>query len=82
MTNIEFYTELSALLENYKVGKIDHKEAVKRLTKLNLDAKKSNLELEVDVKIFESTDIVDEDYGGYDDSSYEDSYEDSYDSSY
>ena len=77
MTNIEFYTELSALLENYKVGKIDHKEALKRLTKLNLEAKKSNLELEVDAKILETTDVNDEDYGA-DDSSYEDSYDSSY----
>lgn len=65
MTYIKYYVELSTLIEDYKFYRIDHKEAVKRLTKLNIDAKEFNLELEADIKIFENINIVDEDYVGY-----------------
>lgn len=77
MTSIEFYTKLSAILEQYKHHSIKKVEAVALIGALNSAAKTANLELEADVKALDGLrdEVIDEDY--YHD---EDSYEESYDS--
>ena len=82
MTSIEFYTKLSAILEQYKHHSVKKVEAVALIGALNAEAKKSSLELEADVKALEGLrdEVIDEDYY-YDDDSYDESY-DSYDESY
>lgn len=82
MTSIEFYTKLSAILEQYKHHSIKKVEAIALIGALNAAAKTANLELEADVKALDGLrdEVVDEDYY-YDDDSY-DSYDESYDDSY
>lgn len=81
MTSIEFYTKFSAIMEQYKSHSIKKVEAVALIGALNAEAKRSNLELEADVKALDGLreEIIDEDY--YEDDSYEESY-DSYDDDY
>jgi hypothetical protein len=80
MTSIEFYTKFSAIMEQYKHRSIKKVEAVALIGALNAEAKRSNLELEADVKALDGLrdEVLDEDYYYDDDSSYDESYDESY----
>lgn len=79
MTSIDFFIQLSEIVEKYKIRKISKSLATTLLMSLNTDAKESKLDLEVEYEILDaSLDIVnDEEY--FDDSvEDEDIFEDEY----
>jgi hypothetical protein len=64
MTNIDFFIQLSDIVEKYKIRRIGKPLAISLLQALNEDAKTSNLDLEVEYDILdEALNIVhDEEY--------------------
>lgn len=75
ITAIEFYTELSKIIDNFNNGYLMKEDAVKNIEALNVKSIESKLGLSADVKLLDNVNnSVDEDY-------YDDSYEDSYDDS-
>lgn len=72
MTNVEFYIQLSEIIDDFKINKINNNAATIQINLLNEAAKKSNLNLQVDLQILNSVteNILDEEYIPEDD--YED----------
>lgn len=81
MTTIEFYKQLSVILESYRYQRNKRETAEKKLKDLNLKAKEAGLDLEAELSILDNlnNDSTDEEYWEDDDSYEED---DSYDASY
>lgn len=83
MTTIEFYKELSSIIEKYKYN-ADKEDAINKIIDLNERAKESELEVEANIDMLEDIDVENSDeveemeYEDYDES-YEESY---YDESY
>jgi len=84
LDHIDFYIKLAEIIENYKLRRIGILGASEYLTKLNDEAKLSNLDLEVDHLILHETAeevVEDEEYDDDDDEDmdYDDYGEEEYD---
>lgn len=64
MTNVDFYIQLSEIIDDFKVKNITINAATTLIKLLNEAAKKSNLDLQVDLQILNSVteNIPDEEY--------------------
>ena len=89
MTIIEFYEELSRMLEKARDGKLSKTNAVTRLNQMIEEAKKSKIELDVNPDIFDFENLIKfDDERSYEEeeysyeSSYEEESEEEVDSSY
>ena len=83
MTIIDFYQELSDMLESARAGRLSKESAVSRLNQMLEEAHKQGIEVEVSPEVFEYNNLVRfDDERSYVEEEYSYDEESEYDSSY
>lgn len=76
MKLLDYYKELSHILEEYREERMNHKTATNRLNDINEASKNANLNVFTSTKVLQNIEIYDDERSyeavSYDDTSYED----------